>query len=203
MRAEGRAAEALERLREGNSRFVAERQAVEICRRPAAEMQAGQDPVAVILACSDSRVPVEMVFDQGLGDLFVIRVAGNVVSPSQVGSVEFAAASFKTPLVVVLGHSGCGAVNATINHVLGQDPPETDGLRSIVERIEPSIVPLAEVVKDRTELLERGIVANVRSSVSRLEHGSALIERLIATTDLAVVGAVYDIPTGRVRFFAD
>ncbi|MCB9833536.1 MAG: carbonic anhydrase [Planctomycetes bacterium] len=200
MKLEGRAAEALARLEEGNARFLAQQQAVEICRRPVAQMQDGQEPFAAILSCSDSRVPTEIVFDQGLGDLFVIRVAGNVVSPSQVGSVEFAAARFHTPLVVVLGHSGCGAVAATIDHVLGQDPPETDGLRAIVERIEPAVHPLAELVTDRSELLERAVVANVRASVSRLEHGSALIERLVATTDLAVVGAIYDIPTGRVRF---
>lgn len=200
MKLTGRAATALERLKEGNERFCAQQQATEICRRPVAAHQEGQEPVAVILSCSDSRVPTEIVFDQGLGDLFVIRVAGNVVSPSQVGSVEFAAARFHTPLVVVLGHSGCGAVAATIDHVLGQDPPETDGLRAIVSRIQPVVTSLAEVVSDRGELLDRAVVANVRTSVSHLEHGSALIEKLVATTDLAVVGAVYDIPTGRVTF---
>ena len=112
--------EALERLREGNRRFVSgmRRNATLTNQTRRSELAAGQEPFAIILGCSDSRVPAEIVFDQGLGDLFVIRVAGNIVASSQIGSVEFAAERFSIPLVVVLGHSRCGAVLATLEELM-------------------------------------------------------------------------------------
>lgn len=166
-------------------------------------MVAGQSPFAIVLGCSDSRVPVEMVFDQGLGDLFVIRVAGNVVSPSQVGSVEFAAATFGTPLVVVLGHSTCGAVTATLEELQRPAENQSPNLRAIVERITPAVASLLETeLKDRPEeLIAKGVRANVRASAHGLRHGSRILEDLIAAGKLLVVGAEYDLATGAVDFF--
>src|SRR6476659_6660416 len=132
--------DALDRLREGNARFVANESRPSDAADQAlrARLVAGQAPFAIVLGCSDSRVPAELVFDQGFGDLFVIRVAGNIVAPSQVGSVEFAAARYGTPLVVVMGHSQCGAILATLEE-LQQPTSQSRNLRSIVDRIRPSV----------------------------------------------------------------
>jgi len=188
----------LERLREGNRRFVAGTsnidEALTSARR--AELVGGQNPFAVILACSDSRVPVELIFDQGLGDLFVIRVAGNIVAPSQIGSVEFAAAQLGTRLVVVLGHSNCGAVQATLKE-LGQDQQQrSPNLRSIVDRIRPAVESL---VGDDVSL-GAAVAANVRQSVSQLQHGSQILEQLVETGELTIIGAEYSIESGEVTF---
>ena len=199
------AREALERLREGNRRFAAGVRSVDtlMSQMRRAELVAGQEPFAVILGCSDSRVPVEMVFDRGLGDLFVIRVAGNVVAQSQVGSVEFAAERFGTRLVVVLGHTRCGAVEATLEEL--QRPTETQSrnLRSIVDRIRPSVEALlaTELRHDRDALARHAVRANVRVSANNLRHGSELLEQLIESDGLLVVGAEYSLETGVVDFF--
>lgn len=168
-----------------------------------AALVAGQEPFAIILGCSDSRVPAELVFDQGFGDLFVIRVAGNVVAPSQVGSVEFAAARFGTRLVVVMGHSQCGAVTATLEELLGRATTESKNLRSIVDRVRPSVETLLEARKntDEEELLREAVRANVRVSANHLRHGSELLENLIRSDGLLVVGAEYSLDTGVVTFF--
>src|SRR5271165_1072569 len=133
--------QALARLREGNLRFVADARdgGTLSTRTRRIELAAGQKPFAAILGCSDSRVPVEIVFDQGLGDLFVIRVAGNIVAPSQIGSVEFAAENFGTRLVVVLGHSSCGAIEATLDQLQRPIENQSRNLRSIVDLIRPSV----------------------------------------------------------------
>jgi len=199
------AQEALDSLQEGNRRFVSGVRSVEALathtRR--GELTGGQAPFAVILGCSDSRVPVEIVFDQGLGDLFVIRVAGNVVAPSQVGSVEFAAAKFGTRLVVVLGHTGCGAIQATLDEL--QRPTETQSrnLSSIVDRIRPSVEELlaTDLRHDPAALAEHAVRANVRASADHLRHGSEILEELIASDGLVVVGAEYSLETGVVEFF--
>lgn len=198
--------EALERLRDGNRRFVAEGQRPSALTTDArrSELVEGQDPFAIILGCSDSRVPAEIVFDQGLGDLFVIRVAGNVVAPSQVGSVEFAAEQFGTRLVVVLGHSACGAVTATLNELERPSELRSPNLRSIVDRIRPSVQALldgASEALDRSELLDRAVRANIRASADHLRHGSAVLEQLIETDGLLIVGAEYSLETGEVDFF--
>jgi carbonic anhydrase len=198
------AREALGLLREGNRRFVAdlERDArVGATRRN--ELTQRQEPFAIILGCSDSRVPAEIVFDQGLGDLFVIRVAGNVVAPSQIGSVEFAAAQFHTRLVVVLGHSGCGAVVATIDQLKRPLDKQSRNLRAIVDRVRPAVEPLlATPLRDDAQALMRTAVrANVRVAASNLRHGSEILEQLIASDGLLVVGAVYSLDTGVVEFF--
>jgi carbonic anhydrase len=199
-----KAAEALDRLREGNRRFVAnepQRSALSGAERRAA-LVAGQEPFAIILGCSDSRVPAELVFDQGFGDLFVIRVAGNIVAPSQIGSVEFAAARFGTRLVVVMGHSHCGAIVATVDEVLGRATSASRNLRSIVERVRPSVETLLiRREGDPDSWVREAVRANVRSSVDRLRHGSELLESLIERDGLAVVGAEYSLETGIVDFF--
>lgn len=201
------AREALDRLRAGNRRFVADAPRPDVADaspRRRREVAAAQEPFAIILGCSDSRVPAEMVFDQGLGDLFVIRVAGNIVAPSQVGSVEFAAQRFGTRLVVVVGHSGCGAIVATLEQL--QRPPETGSpnLNSIVDRIRPYVEPLLELPQfadNHEALVESAVRANIRASASHLRHGSPILERLVQTDRLLVVGAEYSLHTGVVDFF--
>ena len=198
------ALEALERLRDGNRRFAASLsvsgETPSHVRR--AELVSGQEPFAIILGCSDSRVPAEIVFDQGLGDLFVIRVAGNIVAPSQIGSVEFAAARFGTRLVVVLGHSSCGAVTATVEELLGTPQAHSRNLRSIVERVRPAVQALCEASdsRDSEDLLRRAVRANIRASALQLRHGSPLLEELIERDGLLVVGAEYSLETGVVEF---
>lgn len=192
------APEALRRLREGNRRFV-----TEATSRHSFELAEAQEPFAIILGCADSRVPAEIVFDQGLGDLFVIRVAGNIVAPSQVGSVEFAAERYHTRLVVVLGHSSCGAVLATLEELQRPSDRQSRNLRSIVDRVRPSVEPLlASPHSDDPEaLVEQAVRANVRVSVAQLRHGSDVLEQLIQEQGLVVVGAEYSLETGVVDFF--
>ncbi|HET6349425.1 MAG TPA: carbonic anhydrase [Candidatus Krumholzibacteria bacterium] len=198
------AREALDRLREGNRRFVADLRKVEAAfsTRRAALLET-QEPFAIVLGCSDSRVPAELVFDQGLGDLFVIRVAGNIVAPSQVGSVEFAATRFKTRLVVVLGHTQCGAIAATLEELRQPAANQSLNLRSIVERVRPSVEPLLESAhrNDPGELMRGAVRANVRASANHLRNGSSILEELIAKEGLRVVGAEYSLETGEVDFF--
>ena len=195
--------EALQRLRDGNRRFVAEVRGRAASRERRQELAAGQEPFAIILGCSDSRVPAEIVFDQGLGDLFVIRVAGNIVAPSQVGSVEFAAARFETRLVVVLGHTSCGAIQATVDELGRRSEEQSRNLRSIVDRIRPSIEPLlgTSLARDREALMREAVRANIRMSANQLRHGSEVLEQLIDTGGLRVVGAEYSLDTGVVEFF--
>jgi len=198
------ATEALARLRDGNNRFVSERsrsgEGLTGSRR--SEVAAGQQPFAIILGCSDSRVPAEIVFDQGLGDLFVIRVAGNIVAPSQVGSVEFAAARYETRLVVVLGHSQCGAILATLEELQQPTENQSRNLRSIVDRVRPSVESLlgTELRHDREALIRQAVRANIRASVNHLRHGSEVLEQLIQDGGLRVVGAEYSLETGVVEF---
>lgn len=197
-------AEALERLQAGNQRFVQDRSQEAVtdhARRR--ELVDGQKPFAIVLGCSDSRVPAEIVFDQGLGDLFVIRVAGNVVAPSQVGSVEFAAEVFGSRLVVVLGHSACGAVQATLEELERPVENRSANLRSIVDRIRPAVEPLVEAGsgEDSGSLMERAVRANIRASANHLRHGSEILERRIADGNLLVVGAEYSLESGVVDFF--
>jgi carbonic anhydrase len=196
---------ALARLREGNRRFVSDARngngTATRSRRQA--LTEGQEPFAIILGCSDSRVPAEIVFDQGLGDLFVIRVAGNIVASSQVDSVEFAAARFGTRLVVVLGHSQCGAVMATVDALRQPADQRSRSLRAIVGRIRPSVEALLAtgLRDDPAALLQQAVRANIRASVNHLRHGSEVLERLIAHDGLVVVGAEYSLDTGVVCFF--
>ena len=180
------ALEALERLREGNRRFASDARPPDTLRTPARrnDLAAGQEPFAIILGCSDSRVPAELVFDQGLGDLFVIRVAGNIVAPSQVGSVEFAAARFGTRLVVVLGHSRCGAILATLEELRQPTDHQSRNLRSIVDRVRPSVEALLGPTSGTTRRpwCRQAVRANIRASTHHLRHGSEILEQLIRKT---------------------
>jgi|SRR6478735_3536932 carbonic anhydrase len=197
------ATEALQGLREGNLRFVNEQRRDDgesTARRRA--LAAQQQPFAIVLGCSDARVPAELVFDQGLGDLFVIRVAGNIVAPSQVGSVEFAAEAFGTRLVVVLGHSNCGAIHATLQQLARPWREQSRNLSSIVERIRPAVEGLLDgQSRDLADLEQRAVRANIRMSADHLRHGSEVLEQLIRKDGLLVVGAEYSVETGVVDFF--
>jgi carbonic anhydrase len=198
------AREALERLRDGNRRFASDARGGDsvVSRARRLELAESQEPFAIVLGCSDSRVPAEIVFDQGLGDLFVIRVAGNVVASSQVGSVEFAAARYGTRLVVVLGHSRCGAVLATLEE-LQQPTAQSRHLRSIVDRVRPSVEALlaTELRHEPEALVRQAVRANIRVSANHLRHGSEVLEQLIQREGLLVVGAEYSLETGIVEFF--
>ena len=201
------ATEALARLRDGNQRFTTQLQASSdfMPQTRRVELAKKQEPFAIILGCSDARVPAELIFDQGLGDLFVIRVAGNIVAPSQVGSVEFAAARFGTRLVVVLGHSQCGAVLATLEQITMPVENQSRNLQAIVDRIRPSIEGLmgADATHHLDALVTHAVRANIRVSVDHLRHGSAVLEQLIQEEGLIVVGAEYSLETGIVEFFDD
>ncbi|MFL5517920.1 MAG: carbonic anhydrase [Gemmatimonadales bacterium] len=199
------AREALTRLREGNRRFVSDAlpSGADVSQRRRVELAASQEPFAIILGCSDSRVPAELVFDQGLGDLFVIRVAGNIVAPSQVGSVEFAAARFNTRLVVVLGHSQCGAITATLEELGRPRETQSINLRAIVDRVRPSVEALlhTDIARNPAALVRHAVRANIRASANHLRHGSTILEQLIDEDGLLVVGAEYSLETGMVDFF--
>jgi len=202
-----RAEDALGKLREGNARFAANARGtgtlITAARR--GKLTAAQEPFAIVLGCSDSRVPVELVFNQGPGDLFVIRVAGNIVAPSLVGSVEFAADRFGTRLVVVLGHSSCGAIAATIEELHRPTANPSPNQRDIVDRIRPGVAQM--VARHEAEgalaVEHAAMTANVRASVDQLRHGSAVIENLIANDGLVVTGAWYSLETGRVEFLEE
>jgi carbonic anhydrase len=202
---------ALEALRAGNQRFVSKlglesgpALGAAAARPPRYELPLGrQEPLAIVLGCSDARVPAEIVFDQGLGDLFVIRVAGNIVAPSQIGSVEFAAERFGTRLVVVLGHTRCGAILATLEELARPDPSRSRNLTSIVGRIRPSVEPLfaGRLRNDPDALVKEAVRANIRASVDHLRHGSEVLEQLAEQGKLTIVGAEYSLETGLVDFF--
>ena len=199
------AQDALKLLRDGNARFVAGARNTDSSTgsRRRVELATQQSPFAIILGCSDSRVPAEIVFDQGLGDLFVIRVAGNIVAPSQIGSVEFAAERFGTRLVVVLGHSSCGAIVATLEELGRNSREQSPNLRSIVNRVRPSIQPLllTSLANDPEELLKHSVRANIRMSADHLRHGSEMLEQMTQKSGLMIVGAEYNLESGVVEFF--
>jgi carbonic anhydrase len=199
------AAEALERLREGNRRFVegGDYGGPALSRARRLALTQSQQPFAVILGCSDSRVPAELVFSQGFGDLFVIRVAGNIVAPTQIGSVEFAAARFGTRLVVVLGHTGCGAVTATVDELTRPAPHQSPGLRAIVDRIRPSVEPLLASLSGgrRETLIAEAVRANIRAAAAGLRRGSEMLRGLVEREGLVIVGAEYSLQTGVVDVF--
>lgn len=191
--------QALERLMEGNRRFREPSTTAAPRAWDPRRAEEAQRPFAIVLGCSDSRTPVEILFDQGLGDLFVVRVAGNIVAPSLVGSVEFAASQFGTRLVVVMGHTRCGAVTATVNAIQSGLGPESRNIRSITDRIAPHVEGLVRTADPNT-LLRDAVLANVRASVDHLRHASPLLERLVSAGRVVVVGALYELETGRVEF---
>ena len=197
---------AIQRLLEGNRRFL-HHEHDPLPRRFNPDLVNGQRPFATVLGCSDSRVPAELVFDQGLGDLFVIRVAGNIVAPSLIGSAEFAVSRFGTALLVVMGHTNCGAIAAAV-HAVEQDDSPSKNLRAITDRIKPHIVDLVreagsdahvEGTEARHTLLRKALRANVRNSVAQLQHGSAMLEELVGTGQVRIVGAEYELESGKVE----
>lgn len=197
------AAQALARLYEGNRRFVDHVVSLEALLSHARreDHARGQRPFAVILGCSDSRAPAEFVFDQGLGDLFVIRVAGNIAAPSQIGSVEFAVARFDVRLVVVLGHSNCGAIQATLDAI---DHPQevSPALCAIVDRIRPSLDGCAHAHATPAARMRDAVRANVGATMARLRADSPYLDRMCRDDGLRIVGADYDLSSGAVDFFA-
>ena len=200
-----KAVESLIRLSEGNKRFLSGESHIPdlINHDRRSALVTEQKPFAVVLGCSDSRVPAEIIFDQGLGDLFVIRIAGNIVAPSQIGSVEFAVEYFGTPLVVILGHSNCGAVQATMNEFSNKTGKTSKNLLSIVSRIRPSVESVLRSAKDESQetLLRKAIRANISASAENLRHGSEIIQNLVDSNQLLIVGAEYSLETGEVDFF--
>lgn len=199
------AEKALQRLKDGNQRFVSGERSDDAIfdRSRLASLANGQQPFAIIIGCSDSRVPLEIVFDQGIGDLFVIRVAGNIVRSSQIGSVEFAAARFSTKLVVVMGHSQCGAITATIEELQRPTENQSPNLRTIVEEVRPAVEKLltAPGIQGPDELIQKAVRENVKLSVEGLRDGSDILRSLIKNNELTIVGAEYSLETGVVDFF--
>ena len=195
------AEEALKRLRKGNKRFVSDSSIFNKISHKSRHhsLAEDQDPFAIILGCSDSRAPSEIIFDQGLGDLFVIRVAGNIVAPTQIGSIEFAVEKFGTRLVVVMGHSRCGAIQATLDSLRRPSEDQSRNLRSIIDRIRPSL-ELLDMDQDPEITLQQAVRANIHSSVSQLQHESKALEQLIKAGDLLILGAEYSLDTGIVNF---
>tara|TARA_Y100001936_G_scaffold250290_1_gene302689 strand:+ start:9739 stop:10356 length:618 start_codon:yes stop_codon:yes gene_type:complete len=196
--------EALKRLCEGNNRFVSDSSIFNNTfshKSRCHSLTDNQSPFAIILGCSDSRVPAEIIFDQGLGDLFVIRVAGNIVAASQIGSVEFAVENFGTQLVVIMGHSKCGAILAALDELKSPSKNQSNNLNSIVNRILPSLTPLLKINKNQDILIQEAVRANIRSSVHKLKHSSIILEKLIKKKKLYIIGAEYSLDTGIVTFF--
>ncbi len=198
------AKEALNRLMEGNERFVNGIRSVEpmYSHLKMAELSDnGQKPFVIVLTCSDSRSPVEMIFDQGVGEVFVVRVAGNVMAPSLLASIEFAAANFGSPLILVMGHSKCGAVNATLQHVkTPSNVLPSIHLEELVSRIRPAVEKTMseyKTVKD-SELLELCTAENVRRSMSIIYDQSAIIRNLMNDGKIKIQGSVLDIHSGKV-----
>jgi carbonic anhydrase len=195
---------AIQRLRDGNRRFASGLRARDsfLSRTRREQLAAGQEPFAVVLGCADSRVPPEMIFDQGVGDLFVIRVAGNVVSPPLLGSVEYAVSQLSTPLIVVLGHTGCGAVAATLNEIQRPTGRLSAPLASIVDRIRPAVDPLLAAGSSQTpqQAARQAVRANVHASARQLTQDSALLRGAAAAGSLQIVGAEYSLETGLVEF---
>jgi carbonic anhydrase len=196
------ASEALDQLKSGNQRFASGKPAHRLDVVKRAELLLGQQPKAVIIGCSDSRVPAEIVFDQSLGDLFVIRVAGNIVAPSQIGSVEFAVEQFGTRLVVVLGHSHCGAIRAAIDTIRNPDTQHSRNMRSIVDRIKPAIIgiDLKDQSNSQDKLQSLAVRANISHSVRQLRHGSSILERFVQDAGVEITGAEYSLENGIVTF---
>lgn len=190
--------EVVQRLLKGNQRFV--NGATKNPRRAPADFRAlaeGQRPVAVIMGCADSRVPPELLFDQGVGDLFVVRVAGNVVGGGGVfvkGSIEYAVAELDVRLIMVLGHSSCGAVKAAIKHVDDGDPLP-GAIAELVNRIRPAVIKAKDMPGDR---LANAISANVLLGVETLNNLDPIVRPAVSKGQVKVVGAVYDLRTGAV-----
>ena len=195
--------EALKRLKEGNSRFVAgqSRQQADRYRSQLADLIGGQHPFAIILGCSDSRVPPEIIFDQGVGDLFIVRVAGNIAEPAALGSIEYAAEYLGARLIVVLGHASCGAVQAALAQLDSPGQVGSPYLQSILDHIHPAVAALPKVSgQEPQSVVDEAIGANIRASLEQIGNDSPILKRLMETNDLESVGAQFSLDTGTVEF---
>ena len=199
--------QALEKLKAGNQRYVeASRNNTGLNTEFDLHNHTGsQTPFAIILGCSDSRVPAELVFNSGLGELFIVRVAGNIADPTQMGSIEFACQQFGSKLIVVLGHSRCGAVNATLGALTSPPQPISPNLASIVDRVAPAVLPLVQQdgTGDQSEIAAKAVRANVEYSVQNLTTRSDVLKSLVENEEVKIVGAEYSLDTGRVEFYDD
>jgi len=187
----------LQDLLAGNQRFLQGSAKGKVWQ--ARNRNAGQSPKAIVLGCADSRVPIETIFDQGPGDLFVIRVAGNIAAPSQIGSIEFAVENFSVPLVIILGHTHCGAIEATMTTLETNSSVESDNLKSIIDYIAPAIAELCSTKTPQDQRTFQCLLANIRGSANKLQQDSTILANLIASGQLAVVSAYYDIDLGTVN----
>ncbi len=196
----------LEELAQGNKRFL-EGKSVKCIHSSLQKMKTyadtGQIPKAIVLSCSDSRAPAEIIFDQDIGDLFVIRVAGNVIAPSLVGSVEFAASMFGTSLIIVMGHTKCGAVEATLEYINNPKILASENIHDIVYRIKPHIHHICNInTLNEDEKLNLAIRVNIEASVNQLSHSSSIIEQLVLDKKIKIIGALLDLSSGQVQFLA-
>ena len=190
--------EALQRLIEGNNRFLqGSARFPTVCKETLADLARGQQPYATILGCSDSRVPPELIFDADFGELFIIRVAGNVISPEVMGSMQYAGAHLHTPLFVVLGHEGCGAVKAAVDSKLDAIEHRSR-IQILVNNILPGL-PEFDAQAAPQERLARAVESNVRWSMHQLLE-TPEAKRAVEEERAKLVGAVYEIASGRVRF---
>lgn len=191
--------EALQRLIDGNNRFIAgQAHFPTVCKETLADLAKAQHPHCTIVGCADSRVPPELIFDANFGELFIVRVAGNVISPEVMGSLQYAGAHLHTPLFVVLGHEGCGAVGAALESMV-HDVKHRSRIQILVDSILPGLKGIETASVSGDDLLAQAVEANVRWSMQQLKEtpeGKAAFEDGRAK----LVGAVYEIRTGHVRF---
>lgn len=191
---------ALLRLKEGNEKFRKGAAHIEVDETSRLDVVESQSPFAIVLGCSDSRVPLELIFSQGLGDLFVIRVAGNIATPSQIGSVEFAAEKFGSKLVVVLGHTYCGAITTVLEEIDQPSGIQSPNLRAIISSIEPGVKKCISDADSYDEKMKKAVRANVQTSIDNLESESSILRNLKADNGLKIVGAEYCLENGTVEF---
>ena len=188
--------ESLLKLLEGNKRFISGQLTTKDCSaEKRQELTKGQHPFAIVLSCSDSRVPAEIVFDQGLGDIFVVRVAGNVVDPTTLGSIEYGAEHLNAPLLIILGHEQCGAVAATLD---AKGKPEGN-IGAILKKIMPAVKTAKAAKKDRAETLQIAIQENVRNTYRDIMKNSKIVPEMVHEGKLKVIGAEYYLGTGKVE----
>jgi len=193
--------EALQILKDGNIRFVNNLKANRNLLEQANETRQGQWPFAIILSCIDSRTSAELIFDQGLGDIFSVRIAGNVVNTDILGSMEFACKVAGSKLIVVLGHSKCGAIKGACDHV------EMGNLTTLLSKIQPAVYQEKETKEDRTSsnstFVENVATINVKRTVKNIIERSFILEQMLEAGDIAVVGGMYDLDSGQVNFYDD
>lgn len=191
-------AESLARLQQGNARFVSDRLQPKDVAGERAAMAKGQSPYAIILACADSRLSPEIIFDESLGRLFVVRVAGNVVDPVVLGSIEYAAQVLKSPLLLVLGHDSCGAVSAAI-----AGGPASPNLTALVQEIVPAAEEAKKLSLDAQQTLDAAIRANVRHQMTQAIAASPVLAGMVAQHQLQIVGGVYHLDSGQVEILPE